>query len=78
VVYFIKALKPSQRGEFEINDVNSWYLKQGRLKAIKLEGYWSDTDTFSSWLKANILRESLVNPQNLNHVNLKELIEDLF
>jgi glucose-1-phosphate thymidylyltransferase len=75
---FIKTLKPSQRGELEITDVNNWYLKQGRLKAIKLEGYWSDAGTFSSWLKANILRASLVNPQILNHVNLNELIEDLF
>jgi hypothetical protein len=43
-----------------------------------LEGYWSDAGTFSSCLKANILRASLVDPQILNHVNLKELIEDLF
>jgi dTDP-glucose pyrophosphorylase len=34
---FIKTLKPSQRGELEITDVNNWYLNQGRLKAIKLE-----------------------------------------
>jgi len=53
-------------------------LKQGRLKAIKLNGYWSDAGTFSSWLKANILRAALVDPKILNHVNLKELIEDLF
>jgi glucose-1-phosphate thymidylyltransferase len=78
VFNFIKTLKPSQRGELEITDVNNWYLNQGRLKAIKLEGYWSDAGTFSSWLKANILRASLVNPQILNHVNLNELIEDLF
>jgi len=32
-----RLLKPSQRGELEITDVNNWYLKQGRLKAIKLE-----------------------------------------
>mgnify|MGYP001626378991 CR=1 FL=1 len=75
---FIKTLKPSARGELEITDVNNWYLKQGRLKAIKLEGYWSDAGTFPSWLKANILRAALVNPSILNHVDLKKLIEDLF
>ena len=29
---FIKTLKPSQRGELEITDVNNWYLKQGRIQ----------------------------------------------
>ena len=49
---FIKTLKPSQRGELEITDVNTWYLKQGRLKAIFLDGFWSDAGTFESLLKA--------------------------
>jgi len=48
---FIKTLKPSQRGELEIIDVNNWYLKQGRLKAIKLEGYWSNAGHFLLGLK---------------------------
>ncbi|MCW1294481.1 MAG: sugar phosphate nucleotidyltransferase [Candidatus Parvarchaeota archaeon] len=51
---FIKTLKPSQRGELEITDVNNWYLKQGRLKAIKIDGFWSDAGTFESLLKATL------------------------
>ena len=49
---FIKTLKPSQRGELEITDVNNWYIKQGRLKAVFLDGFWSDAGTFESLLKA--------------------------
>ena len=75
---FIKTLKPSARGELEITDVNNWYLKQGRLKAIKLEGYWTDAGTFSSWLKANILRAGFVNPLLLNHINVEKLLKELF
>jgi glucose-1-phosphate thymidylyltransferase len=75
---FIKTLKPSARGELEITDVNNWYLKQGRLKAIKLKGYWSDAGSFTSWLKANLLRAALVNSVVLDHVDLKKLIENLF
>lgn len=51
---FIKKLKPSQRGELEITDVNNWYLKQGRLKAMSLNGFWSDAGTFESLLKATL------------------------
>lgn len=49
---FIKTLKPSQRGELEITDVNNWYLKRDKLKAIFLNGFWSDAGTFKSLLKA--------------------------
>jgi len=75
---FIKTLKPSARGELEITDVNNYYLKKQKLKWIELDGFWTDAGNFSSWLKANILRASLVNPSILEHVNLKELVEDLF
>ncbi len=51
---FIKTLKPSQRGELEITDVNSWYIQQERLKAIFLDGYWSDAGTFDSLLNATL------------------------
>jgi glucose-1-phosphate thymidylyltransferase len=78
VFSFIKNLNPSARGELEITDVNNWYLKQGRLKAVKLEGYWSDAGSFSSLLKASLLRAALANSVVLNHVDLKKLIEDLF
>jgi len=55
VFSFIKNLSPSERGELEITDVHNWYLKQGRLKAIKVHGFWSDAGTFESMLRATML-----------------------
>ena len=45
---FIKALKPSQRGELEITDVNNFYIKEGKIKWNLLDGWWSDAGTFES------------------------------
>lgn len=44
----IKKLKPSQRGELEITDVNNFYIKQGTATAEILEGFWSDAGTFKT------------------------------
>lgn len=44
----IKKIKPSQRGELEITDVNNLFLKEGKLDWAVLNGYWSDAGTFSS------------------------------
>jgi glucose-1-phosphate thymidylyltransferase len=74
----IKGLKPSARGELEITDVNNYYLKNERLKWINVEGFWTDAGTFSSLLKANILRAALANPNVLNHINIKNFLEELF
>lgn len=45
---FIKTLKPSQRGELEITDVNNYYLEEGKLEWDILDGWWSDAGTFDS------------------------------
>ncbi|MEK7616969.1 MAG: sugar phosphate nucleotidyltransferase [Patescibacteria group bacterium] len=47
-------LKPSQRGELEITDVNNYYAKSGQLKFKKLKGFWHDTGTFDHLLEASI------------------------
>ena len=52
----IKTLKPSQRGELEITDVNNRYIKQKRLKALKMYTYIADAGTFETLLKSSILR----------------------
>ena len=51
----IKRLKPSKRKEFEITDVNNAYIKWKQLQYDKLPGYWTDSGTFESLLKANNL-----------------------
>jgi len=51
----INRLKPSGRGEFEITDVNNAYIKQGQLTYDMLDGWWTDSGTFDSLLRANTL-----------------------
>jgi glucose-1-phosphate thymidylyltransferase len=51
----IKPLKPSQRGELEITDVNNAYIEQGTMTYDILDGWWSDAGTFDSLLYASKL-----------------------
>ena len=51
----IKTLKPSARGELEITDVNNYYILNGKIDAVKLQGYWTDAGTFESLFRANRL-----------------------
>lgn len=45
---FIKTLKPSERGELEITDVNNFYIGEGKIAWDILEGWWTDAGTFDS------------------------------
>jgi len=45
---FIKTLKPSQRGELEITDVNNFYICDGKMEWDIIDGWWSDAGTFES------------------------------
>jgi len=38
----VNGLRPSNRGELEITDVNNAYLARGTLRWEQLEGYWAD------------------------------------
>ncbi|MEW6375850.1 MAG: sugar phosphate nucleotidyltransferase [Thermodesulfobacteriota bacterium] len=51
----IKTLKPSDRGELEITDVNNHYIEKGTMTWDILEGWWTDAGTFESLLRANQL-----------------------
>lgn len=52
---YIRTLKPSGRGEFEITDVNNTYIEQGTLTYDILDGWWTDAGTFESLHRAGIM-----------------------
>jgi glucose-1-phosphate thymidylyltransferase len=51
----IKTLKPSNRGELEITDVNNAYIERGNMTYEILDGWWTDAGTFPSLIKASNL-----------------------
>jgi glucose-1-phosphate thymidylyltransferase len=51
----IKNLRPSDRGEMEISDVNNAYIEMGDMTYEILEGWWSDAGTFDSLVHATNL-----------------------
>ena len=52
VFEIIKSLKPSQRGELEITDVNNQFIEWGDMAYDILDGWWTDAGTVQSLLKA--------------------------
>ena len=59
VFVLIDELKPSDRGELEISDVNRWYLREGLATVLDLPGWWSDCGTIESIIQA----ENFLNDQ---------------
>jgi glucose-1-phosphate thymidylyltransferase len=50
-----RNLKPSNRGELEITDVNNEYIRNGSLTYEILEGWWTDAGTFESLYRSSTL-----------------------
>ena len=57
----ISSLKPSDRGELEITDVNNAYLEEKRLLSAEINGFWTDAGTPASLRRANELVRKAAN-----------------
>lgn len=47
-----RELRPSDRGELEITDVNNAYIDAGTMTCEVLQGWWTDAGTFDSLQRA--------------------------
>lgn len=67
VVQMAKKVKPSERGELEITDLNRLYLNEGRLKVQLLgRGFaWMDTGTMDSLMEASSFVQTVQNRQGV-------------
>ncbi len=55
VYAIVKGLQPSPRGELEISEVNTAYIRAGEMHWAELTGEWTDAGTLESYRRANRL-----------------------
>jgi len=79
VVEIASNIKPSDRGELEITDVNNVYLQQGKLNVSILDKgtAWLDTGTFSSLMQAAQFVEVIEERQGLKIGSIEQAAYDM-
>ena len=60
----IAGLQPSNRGEYEITDVNNTYIERGDLTATVLKKRWTDAGTFESLFRASDIARDIFVKEN--------------
>ena len=75
VVNKIKKIKPSKRGELEITDLISLYLKEKKLKykVLGRGNIWFDMGTVESISEVNSIIPAIQNRNNLAIANIHEI-----
>jgi glucose-1-phosphate thymidylyltransferase len=75
VIGFAKDIKPSDRGELEITDINNAYLASGELEVALLgRGFaWLDTGTHDSLMEAGQFIQTIEKRQGLKVACLEEI-----
>jgi glucose-1-phosphate thymidylyltransferase len=75
VVDVARQVRPSERGELEITDVNKWYLENNALSVEVLQRgmAWLDMGTHDSLLQASMFIETIENRQGLKVACLEEI-----
>ncbi len=74
VIEIAKNIKPSDRGELEVTDINREYLKRGKLKVSILSRgtAWLDTGTFNSLMQASQFVQVIEERQALKVGSIEE------
>mgnify|MGYP003125142172 CR=1 FL=1 len=69
----IRGLEPSARGEYEITDVNNWYVKNSTMDFVQVDSQWIDAGTHDSLVEATL---AIKNYREFKKNTMKQKISD--